>query len=267
MLRLEEYFGEIFVCDLGSDGLKVRSWLFRMERMAAKYKRVLLKLSGETLLGEGEYGIDPQAAEMVAMEIKAVWKQGVEVAVVIGGGNIFRGLSASQHGIERATADYIGMLGTIMNALALQNALEKVAVDTRVLSSLSIQEVAEPYIRRRGIRHMEKKRVVILAGGTGNPYFTTDTAAALRALELGCDVLLKGTKVDGVYDKDPKKHDDAVKLAGVTFKEALMQELKVMDANAFALCMDNQLPIVVFDFFVKGNFEKVLRDEVGTRVG
>lgn len=236
--------------------------------MAERYTRVLLKLSGETLLGERQYGIDPHAAAMVAEEIKAVKEDGVQVAVVIGGGNIFRGLSASKNGIDRSTADYIGMLGTIMNALALQNALEHHGVDTRVLSSLSIQEVAEPYIRRRGIRHLEKGRIVILAGGTGNPYFTTDTAAALRALELGCDVMLKGTKVDGVYDKDPEKHDDAVRLAAVTFKEALMQELQVMDTSAFALCKDNQLPIVVFDFFVQGNFLRVVKGEdVGTKVG
>ncbi len=232
-----------------------------------KYKRILLKLGGESLLGKRQYGIDPQAAISVAQEIKSAYDLGVELAVVIGAGNIFRGLSASQNGIERATADYMGMLATVMNALALQDALEKIGVDTRVQTGLEMRDVAEPYIRRRALRHMNKGRVVILAAGTGNPYFTTDTGATLRALELHCDVILKGTKVDGVYDSDPTTNPQAKKYSQLSFLQALEERLKVMDASAFALAMDNNMPIIVFDFFKSGNTRKVVAGEtIGTLV-
>ncbi len=232
-----------------------------------KYKRILLKLGGESLLGKRQYGIDPQAAISVAQEIKSAYDLGVELAVVIGAGNIFRGLSASQNGIERATADYMGMLATVMNALALQDALEKIGVDTRVQTGLEMRDVAEPYIRRRALRHMNKGRVVILAAGTGNPYFTTDTGATLRALELHCDVILKGTKVDGVYDSDPNTNPQAKKYSQLSFLQALEERLKVMDASAFALAMDNNMPIIVFDFFKSGNTRKVVAGEtIGTLV-
>lgn len=226
-----------------------------------KYNRVLLKLGGESLLGKREYGIDPDAAESVAKEIKSVHDTGAQVAVVIGAGNIFRGISASQNGIERATADYMGMLATVMNSLALQDALEKLGVDTRVQTGLEMRDVAEPYIRRRALRHMEKGRVVILAAGTGNPYFTTDTGAALRALELHCDVILKATKVDGIYDQDPMKFKNAKKYTEITYMEALKERLGVLDTSAFALCMDNNMPIIVFDFFQTGNAKKVVQGE------
>lgn len=233
----------------------------------AQYKRILLKLGGESLLGDREYGIDPKAALSVAEEIKAAHETGVQIAIVIGAGNIFRGLSASQNGIEYATADYMGMLATVMNALALQDALEKKGVDTRVQSGLDMRAVAEPYIRRRALRHMDKGRVVILGAGTGNPYFTTDTGAVLRALELHCDVIMKGTKVDGVYDKNPEENKDAVKYEKLAFMEALEKRLKVMDASAFALAMDNKLSIMVFDFFKKGNTKKAVQGEkIGTIV-
>lgn len=232
-----------------------------------KYKRVLLKLGGESLLGDREYGIDPKAALSVAEEIKSAHDTGTQVAIVIGAGNIFRGVSAAANGIERATADYMGMLATVMNALALQDALEKIDVVTRVQSGLDMRDVAEPYIRRRAIRHMEKGRVVVLAAGTGNPYFTADTGAALRALELGCEVILKGTKVKGVYDKDPEKHSDAEKFTHLSFMEVLKARLKVMDSSAFALAMDNEMPIRVFNFFEKGNTKKaVLGDKIGTLI-
>ncbi len=232
-----------------------------------KYHRILLKLGGESLLGNRQYGIDPQAATSVAQEIKSAHDLGIEIAVVIGAGNIFRGLSASQNGIERATADYMGMLATVMNALALQDALEKIGVDTRVQTGLEMRDVAEPYIRRRALRHMNKGRVVILAAGTGNPYFTTDTGATLRALELHCDVILKGTKVDGVYDADPQTNPQAKKYTQLSFIKALEKRLKVMDASAFALAMDNNMPIIVFDFFNSGNTKKVvLGQNIGTLV-
>ncbi len=218
-------------------------------------------------MGNRQYGIDPQAATSVAQEIKSAHDLGIETAVVIGAGNIFRGLSASQNGIERATADYMGMLATVMNALALQDALEKIGVDTRVQTGLEMRDVAEPYIRRRALRHMNKGRVVILAAGTGNPYFTTDTGATLRALELHCDVILKGTKVDGVYDADPQTNPQAKKYTQLSFIKALEKRLKVMDASAFALAMDNNMPIIVFDFFNSGNTKKVvLGQNIGTLV-
>lgn len=234
---------------------------------STKYKRVLLKLGGESLLGDREYGIDPKAALKVAEEIKNAVKSGVQVAVVIGAGNIFRGISGAANGIERATADYMGMLATVMNCLALQDALEKIGVDTRVQSGLEMPAVAEPYIRRRAIRHLDKGRVVMIAAGTGNPYFTTDTGAALRALELNCDAILKATKVDGIYDKDPVKYPEAKKYTELTYMDALKQRLEVMDTSAFALCMDNKMTIVVFDFFVPGNAKRaVLGEPIGTIV-
>ncbi len=235
--------------------------------MSKKYQRVLLKLGGESLLGDREYGIDPIAATNVAKEVKKVVATGSQVAVSIGAGNIFRGLSGAANGIDRATADYMGMLATVMNALALQDAIEKLGVPSRVLSGLEMPAVAEPYIRRRAIRHMEKGRVVILAGGSGNPYFTTDTSAALRALELGCDIILKATKVDGIYDQDPLKHPEAKKYTELTYMDALKQRLEVMDTSAFALCMDNHMPIMVFDFFTPGNSKRAVEGEpIGTIV-
>jgi uridylate kinase len=231
------------------------------------FKRVLLKLGGESLLGEREYGIDPKAALEVAQEIKSVHETGTQVAVVIGAGNLFRGVSGAANGLDRSTADYMGMLATVMNCLALQDALEKSGVDTRVQSGLEMPAVAEPYIRRRALRHMDKGRVVILAAGTGAPYFTTDTGAALRALELDCDVIMKATKVDGIYDKDPNKYPDAKKYEELAFMDTLTQKLEVMDTSAFALCMDNKLPIMVFNFFEKGNAKRaVMGDKIGTLV-
>jgi len=234
---------------------------------ASHFKRVLLKLGGESLLGDREYGIDPKAAREVAEEIKSVHDTGTEVIVVIGAGNIFRGIAGAANGIERSTADYMGMLATVMNSLAIQDALEKIGVDTRVQSGLEMPAVAEPYIRRRAIRHMNKGRVLILAAGTGAPYFTTDTGAALRGLELGCDVIMKATKVDGVYDKDPNKYPDAKKYQELGFMDALKERLEIMDTSAFALCMDNKLPIMVFNFFEKGNSKRaVMGEKIGTIV-
>ncbi len=229
--------------------------------------RVLLKLSGESLAGDAGYGIDPKVVESLGGEIIKAVKAGVQVAIVVGGGNIFRGLAASAKGMDRATADYMGMLATVMNALALQDALEALGCPTRVQSAIEMQAVAEPYIRRRAMRHLEKGRIVIFAAGTGNPYFTTDTTAALRALEIDATLICKATKVDGVYDKDPAKHADAKKYATVTFHEALQKRLGVMDSTAFALCMDNNLPIVVFDITAKnGLFKALTGKSVGTVV-
>ncbi|AJE02977.1 UMP kinase [Geobacter pickeringii] len=231
------------------------------------YKRVLLKLSGEALAGEQGYGIDPLIITAIAAEIKEVVATGAQLALVIGGGNIFRGLAASSKGMDRASADYMGMLATMINSLAMQDALEKIGVDTRVQSAIAMQEVAEPYIRRRAIRHLEKGRVVIFGAGTGNPYFTTDTAASLRAMEIGADVILKGTKVDGVYSADPKKDPTAVKYPTLTYIEVLKKGLQVMDATATSLCMDNNLPIIVFDITSHGNINKVVcGEEIGTIV-
>jgi uridylate kinase len=232
-----------------------------------KYKRILLKLSGEIFGGERKYGIDPQALLQVAREVKQAHRHGVQIAVVVGGGNIFRGLSGASRGIERATGDYMGMLATIINALALQDALEQEGVACRVQTAIEMKAVAEPFIRRRTLRHMEKGRVVILAGGTGNPYFTTDTTAALRAAELNVDVILKATKVDGVYDKDPALHHDAKKFTKLTHMDILKSRLKVMDATAASLCMDNNLPIIVLNLMKGGNVERaVLGRKVGTLV-
>ena len=231
------------------------------------YKRVLLKLSGEALAGEQRYGIDPQIITTIANEIKEVVTCGVQLALVIGGGNIFRGLAASSKGMDRASADYMGMLATMINSLAMQDALEQIGVNTRVQSAIAMQEVAEPYIRRRAIRHLEKGRVVIFGAGTGNPYFTTDTAASLRAMEIGAEVILKGTKVDGVYSADPKKEPNAVKFASLTYIDVLKKGLQVMDATATSLCMDNSLPIIVFDVTTDGNVKKVVCGEkIGTIV-
>jgi uridylate kinase len=231
------------------------------------FTRVLLKLSGESLAGAQGYGIDPQTINTIAREIREVVDLGVQLALVIGGGNIFRGLAASSKGMDRASADYMGMLATMINSLAMQDALENAGVATRVQSAIAMQEVAEPYIRRRAMRHLEKGRVVIFGAGTGNPYFTTDTAASLRAMEIGAQVILKGTKVDGVYSADPKKYPDAVKLPKLTYIDVLKKGLQVMDATATSLCMDNNLPIIVFDLTTEGNIMKVISgEEIGTIV-
>jgi uridylate kinase len=224
-------------------------------------------LSGESLAGDQGYGIDPKTINAIAKEIREVVDQGVQLALVIGGGNIFRGLAASSEGMDRASADYMGMLATVINSLAMQDALEKQGVSTRVQSAIAMQAVAEPYIRRRAMRHLEKGRVVIFGAGTGNPYFTTDTAASLRAMEINAQVILKGTKVDGVYSADPKKDPDATKLPELTYIDVLKKGLQVMDATAISLCMDNKLPIIVFDLTVAGNIKKVISGEkIGTIV-
>ncbi len=234
---------------------------------SAKYRRLLLKVSGEMLAGEQGYGIQPSILQGLAEEIASVAALGTQVAVVIGGGNIFRGIAASASGMERASADYMGMLATVLNALALQNALEKAGIITRVQSAIEMRQLAEGYIRRRAIRHLEKNRVVIFAGGTGNPYFSTDTAAALRAMEIGAQVIMKGTKVDGIYDADPMKHPEAKKYSEIPFMDILNQNLKVMDATAISLCMDNKLPLIVFNLKVQGNFKRVATGEpIGTLV-
>jgi uridylate kinase len=226
--------------------------------MRPRFDRILLKLSGEALMGEGQFGIDPDAVALLAEEIKAAKADGHELCLVVGGGNIFRGLAGAARGFDRASADYMGMLATVMNALAMQNALERIGVDTRVQSAIPMATVSEPYIRRRAVRHMEKGRVVIFAAGTGNPFFTTDTAAALRAAEMGCDALFKGTSVDGVYDADPKKVPGARRYESISFSRVLSDDLKVMDASAIALCRDNAIPIVVFNIRERGNLARVL---------
>jgi uridylate kinase len=232
-----------------------------------KYKRILLKLSGEVFMGEKEFGLDNIVIDELSSEIKEVRDLGTEVAIVVGGGNIFRGLSASASGMDRSSADYMGMLATLINGLALQDSLEKKGVFTRVLSAIEMQAVAEPYIRRRAMRHLEKGRVIILAAGTGNPYFTTDTAASLRAMEVSAGVILKGTKVDGVYDVDPLKEKSAIKFNEITYLDVLQKNLKVMDATAITMCMDNNLPIIVFNLKVRGNIKKIVMGEkVGTLV-
>jgi uridylate kinase len=232
-----------------------------------KYKRVLLKLSGEALGGEPGIGICPEAIYDMACQIKEVRDLGVEMVIVVGGGNIFRGVRGSERGIERAAADYMGMLATVINALALQDALEKLGVPTRVQSAIAMSQVAEPFIRRRAVRHLEKGRVVIFGGGTGNPYFSTDTAGALRANETGAEVILKATKVDGIYDSDPFKHPQAIRFERITYLEALQKQLKVMDSTAFSLCMDNRMPIIVFDILRPHNLRRVILGEnVGTLV-
>lgn len=231
------------------------------------YKRIVLKLSGEALQGKEGFGIDPEVTHSIATRIKEIRNLGVEVTITIGGGNIFRGAVAGPHEIDRTQADYMGMLATVINGLALQNALEKVGVFTRVQTAIEMQELAEPYIRRRAIRHLEKGRVVIFVGGTGNPYFSTDTAAALRAIEIGADAILKGTKVDGVYSADPQKVKNAKKFDKLKYIDVLKRRLKVMDATAISLCMDNNLPIIVFNLFKKGNLKRILLGEkIGTIV-
>jgi uridylate kinase len=232
-----------------------------------RFSRILLKLSGEALLGDRPYGVDPAFCAFIARQVAEVRGLGVEIGIVVGGGNIFRGLAAAARGMDRATGDYIGMLATVMNGLALQDALERAGVPTRVMSAIAMNEVAEPYIRRRAVRHLEKGRVVILAAGTGNPYFTTDTAAALRAVEINADVLLKATKVDGVYDADPVTHPAARRYDHLTYGEVLRDRLKVLDATAVSLCMENDLPIVVFDLNQPDNITRVARGEsVGTLI-
>ncbi len=234
---------------------------------APKYQRVLLKISGEVLAGDQGYGIDPKVIDAVAAEIKDIHDLGVEVAIVIGGGNIFRGLAASANGMERSSADYMGMLATVLNALALQNTLERKGVFTRVQSAIEMRQLAESYIRRRAIRHLEKKRVIIFAGGTGNPYFSTDTAAALRAMEIGAQVILKGTKVDGIYDADPMKHPKAKRYDELTYFQVIEKDLRVMDSTAVSLCMDHNLPLIVFNLKQTGNIKRIiLGQKVGTIV-
>jgi uridylate kinase len=232
-----------------------------------KFSRVLLKLSGESLGDAKGSGISPEAVHHMAKQVSEVRELGVQTVVVVGGGNIFRGLQGSEGGIERATGDYMGMLATVINALALQDALEKIGCPTRVMSAIVMAQVAEPFIRRRAVRHMEKNRVVIFGGGTGNPYFSTDTAAALRANEIGAEVILKATKVDGIYDSDPKKNPNAKKFPEISYLDALQRQLKVMDSTAFSLCMDNKMPIIVFDFSKPHNLKRVvLGEKIGTLV-
>jgi uridylate kinase len=238
-----------------------------MKHPKTKYRRVLLKISGEALGGKDGVGVCPEAILDMAQQITEVRELGVQVVVVTGGGNIYRGAAAGKNGIERATGDYMGMLATVINSLALQDALEKLGVATRVQSAIAMSQVAEPFIRRRAVRHLEKDRVVIFGGGTGNPYFSTDTAAALRANEIGAEVILKATKVDGIYDCDPKKHSNAKRYDQITYIEALQKQLKVMDSTAFSLCMDNKIPIIVFDFFKAHNLKRlILGEKVGTLV-
>ena len=232
------------------------------------YQRVLLKLSGEVLAGEEGFGIDPAKATQLAVEVKSIHDLGIDIGLVIGAGNIFRGMQAAAKGMQRVTGDYLGMLATIMNAICVQDALENLGTVTRTLSAITVAQIAEPYIRRRAIRHLEKGRIVVVAGGTGNPYFTTDTAAALRATELGAEVLIKGTKVDGVYDKDPVVHSDAVRYDQVSYKEAIQKELQIMDMTAISLCKENSLPIKVFNINRNGDLKRlILGEPIGTLVG
>ena len=231
------------------------------------YKRILLKLSGEALLGERQYGIDPIRISQYAKEIKSVVQQGLELAVVIGGGNIFRGVSAASNGMDRVQADYMGMLATVINGLALQSALEECDVQTRLQTAIKIEAVAEPYIKRKAVRHLEKKRVVIFGGGTGNPFFTTDSAAVLRAIEINADVILKGTRVDGIYDSDPEKNKNAIKFESISFQDIIDKNLKIMDSTAFTLSKENNLPIIVFNMNKSGNLLKLVKgDKIGTTV-
>jgi len=238
-----------------------------VSRQKAVYKRIVLKLSGEALQGKKGYGIDPFMTKIIAKDIKEIKMLGVQIAIVIGGGNIYRGSTASGEGVDRIAGDYMGMLATVINGLALQDALEKIGVMTRVQTAIEMQELAEPYIRRRAVRHLEKGRVVIFVGGTGNPYFSTDTAASLRAIEINADIILKATKVDGVYSSDPEKYKSAKKFSSLKYIDVLKKGLKVMDSTSVSLCMDNKLPIVVFNLFKKGNIKKVIMGEkIGTVV-
>ena len=232
-----------------------------------KYNRILLKLSGEALLGKNSYGIDNDRLVVFAKEIEQIHVQGVEIAIVIGGGNIFRGLTGSKDGIDRVQADYMGMLATVINGLALQNALENINIPTRLQSAIKIESIAEPFIKRKATRHLEKGRVVIFASGTGNPYFTTDSAAVLRAIEINAEVILKGTRVDGIYNEDPEKNKEAIKFDDISFEETIKKGLKIMDTTAFTLSKENELPIIVFDMNTKGNLAKVVMGEkIGTKV-
>jgi uridylate kinase len=232
-----------------------------------KYKRILVKLSGESLMGQKQFGIDQIILDQYAGEIRDLVQQGVQVAIVVGGGNIFRGVQAESGGMDRAQGDYMGMLATMINSMALQASLEKMGLSTRLQSAIKMEQIAEPFIRRKAMRHLEKGRIVIFGAGTGNPYFTTDTAASLRAVEIGADVILKGTRVDGIYDKDPEKHTDAVRYESVSFHEAISKNLKVMDMTAFTLCQENNLPIIVFDMNKAGNLLKIAQGEqIGTLV-
>lgn len=236
--------------------------------MGITYRRVLLKLSGEALMGELSYGIDPSIVQAIAQEVAEVAAAGVQVAIVVGGGNIFRGVKGAAAGMDRATADYIGMIATVMNAMTLQDSLEQIGVPTRVQTAIAMQEVAEPYIRRRAIRHLEKGRVVIFGAGSGNPFFTTDTTAALRAAEIDANVIFKATKVDGIYDSDPHQNPDAKRFKSLTYSHVLAHDLRVMDSTAIALCKDNDIPIVVFDLSVSGNIRRaVMGESIGTIVG
>jgi len=236
--------------------------------MGVTYRRILLKLSGEALMGELSYGIEPAVVHGIAEEVAELVKEGIQVAIVVGGGNIFRGIKGAAAGMERATADYIGMIATVMNAMTLQDALEQIGIQTRVQTAIAMQEVAEPYIRRRAIRHLEKGRVVVFGAGSGNPFFTTDTTAALRAAEINAEVLFKATKVDGVYDSDPKKNPAAKRFQSLTYSHVLSQDLQVMDSTAIALCKDNDIPIIVFDLSVRGNIKRAVTGEsIGTIVG
>jgi len=242
----------------------------KIPQAVPKYKRILLKLSGEALMGDRTFGIDPEVVQDIALQVAEIVKDGIEVAIVVGGGNIFRGINGAAKGMDRATADYIGMIATVMNALTLQDALEHLdePIQTRVMSAIAMQEIAEPYIRRRAIRHLENNRVVIFGAGSGNPYFTTDTTAALRGAEIDAEVILKATKVDGIYDSDPKKNPNAKRFRSVSFDHALINDLRVMDATAFALCKENGIPIIVFDLGVSGNIRRVVMGEsIGTYVG
>lgn len=235
--------------------------------MKPVYKRILLKLSGEALMGDQDFGISSEVITSYAMQIKEIVELGVELAIVIGGGNIFRGLSGSVQGIDRVTGDHMGMLATVINSLALQNAIERLGIPTRVQTAMEMRSIAEPYIKRRAIRHLEKGRVVIFGAGIGNPYFTTDTAAALRAIEINAEVVAKATKVDGIYDKDPVKNSDAVRYQKISYAEVLNKNLKVMDATAISLCLENELPIIVFNSLEEGNIKKmVLGEDIGTKV-
>ncbi|MCF8292185.1 MAG: UMP kinase [Chitinophagaceae bacterium] len=235
--------------------------------MTPRYKRVLLKLSGESLMGDNAFGLDPKILEQYANDIKTAIDAGIQVALVIGGGNIYRGMNEKETGIERAQGDYMGMLATVINGIALQSMLEKVGVETRLQSAIKMDQVAEPFIRRKAIRHLEKGRVVIFGAGTGNPYFTTDTAGSLRAVEINADAILKGTRVDGIYDSDPEKNEDAVKFDKISFGDAISKNLKVMDMTAFTLCQENKMPILVFDMNTPGNLFKILTGEkIGTLV-
>lgn len=237
------------------------------KRKRQPYQRILLKLSGEALAGDGGFGIDTDILKTISEEIREVYESGIEISIVIGGGNIFRGVKGTTEGMDRSTADYMGMLATVLNSLALQDALEKQGIHTRVQSAIEMRELAEPYIRRKAVRHLEKRRVVIFAAGTGNPYFTTDTTAALRAMEVGCQVVLKATRVNGVYDADPEKNPNAKMFDELTYLDVLKEGLKVMDSTAISLCMDNDLPIIVFNLKTRGNLKKVVSgEEIGTFV-